>query len=285
MSYLSRESRGWERAWAVLGAAHGGDTEGLENGERWQYMGPAEGPAAEHCFRHRCHKGERVYFTVPVAVGDFEPATRTPLPIVGDDCAADKTIAAVRAELAAVGITYTNGARPHVTVGRFAFSRCWRYWSVEGVPLAVAKELYAHPHGCRDVRVNGDCGALDPADKTADYGDGPVVDSYDIDTVEGLRLFVATLRTHGLLPAPAPLAGPAGRLYTARPVALADIVLAEIRFRSTGSTLGEIGGAVRGMAQARGMPVPSDWDIAAAIGCLEARGDLTSALAPAAGGT
>ena len=97
MSYLSRESRGWERAWAVLGAAHGGDTEGLENGERWQYMGPAEGPAAEHCFRHRCHKGERVYFTVPVAVGDFEPATRTPLPIVGDDCAADKTIAAVRA--------------------------------------------------------------------------------------------------------------------------------------------------------------------------------------------
>lgn len=120
------------------------------------------------------------------------------LPIV-DGPGTEETRAAVRAELGRVGIDYNGATDPHASLGRFKFNRRWRYWRIEGaVPLAVAQELYAHPVGRAGVRVFGDAGAPPPETWARDHGAGLAVHRYDIDTREGLRLFVDTLRKHGL---------------------------------------------------------------------------------------
>lgn len=47
----------------------------------------------------------------------------------------------------------------------FTFYRAWDYWVVNGmVPLKVAKELYDHPTGAKNVRVMGHCGCPPPED-------------------------------------------------------------------------------------------------------------------------
>lgn len=122
------------------------------------------------------------------------------------------------------------------TLGKYQFRRAWYYWIVKGpVPLEVAKEMYAAPEGRHDVRAGGHCGAPPPEtqvhhiapdgkpailksemdeyrgtsveerlkDKVTEMesfdGCEVYVETYHIDTPEGLRLYVDTLRKHGLV--------------------------------------------------------------------------------------
>jgi len=82
-------------------------------------------------------------------------------------------------------------------LGDFEFRRLWYYWSVKGpVTLAAAQEMYANPNGVRDVRVAGHCGCPAPEE----WACNGIVNSYHIDTQEGLNMFVQVLRKHGLVP-------------------------------------------------------------------------------------
>jgi len=85
-------------------------------------------------------------------------------------------------------------------LGIFEFERAWYYWMVSGnVPLAVAQEMYENPVGKQDVRVIGHCGCPPPHEWTTLVKDRPVITHYHIDSQEGLNLFVATLKKHGLV--------------------------------------------------------------------------------------
>jgi hypothetical protein len=116
-------------------------------------------------------------------------------------------------------------------LGELIFRRAWYYWVVTGpVPLAIAKKLYEHPIGERNVRVDGHCGCPPPEDPWLSYfdaegnellhsrdrdqfdrlqwelppgqrwsddpeGEGEAfVMSYHIDSQEGLNLFAETMR-------------------------------------------------------------------------------------------
>jgi hypothetical protein len=91
-------------------------------------------------------------------------------------------------------------------LGDFTFKRLWYYWVVKGkVPMAAAKEMYANPNGVKDVRVAGHCGCPPPEEwaRNDKYEKDPVngfVDSYHIDTQEGLNMFVQVLRKYKLVP-------------------------------------------------------------------------------------
>lgn len=65
--------------------------------------------------------------------------------------------------------------------------RAWYYWVTTGgrLPLATAEEMYASEGG-KEVRVDGHCASPPPSD--------PFITSYHIDTVRGLRLFLATIK-------------------------------------------------------------------------------------------
>lgn len=118
----------------------------------------------------------------------------------------------------------------------FTFRRAWYYWMVEGdVPLEIAKEMYATEVGKKDVRVTGHCGCPPPEEwafpknevlfelgvykkpsKKHPYGSGPTygelaemcnsgkinaprfIQSYHIDSHEGLKLFADTIKKHKL---------------------------------------------------------------------------------------
>ncbi len=117
----------------------------------------------------------------------------------------------------------------------FVFNRVWHYWIVKGlVPLSVAEELY-NDHGDvgrEEVRVGGDPSCRPPKTWVRYYGptgkrlvlrsgdeiiDGLVqanpkailvkdptegiamVDTYHIDSPEGLKLFVQIMRRHILM--------------------------------------------------------------------------------------
>lgn len=46
---------------------------------------------------------------------------------------------------------------------KYKFSRAWYYWIVSGlVPIDIAKKLYDHPEGRKNIRVNGCAGNQDP---------------------------------------------------------------------------------------------------------------------------
>jgi hypothetical protein len=118
----------------------------------------------------------------------------------------------IRAELSAAGITVndTGSLIPGEVLttilgalGPFKFRRLWYYWSVTGdVPLSVAEAMYETPIGRRDVRVAGHCGCPPPSEwAERRRGVGLVVKSYHIDTAEGLKLFVDTVRAAGLVEA------------------------------------------------------------------------------------
>jgi hypothetical protein len=48
-------------------------------------------------------------------------------------------------------------------LGTFTFCRAWYYWVVGGrVPLDAVVEMYQHPAGRHDVRINGHCGCPAP---------------------------------------------------------------------------------------------------------------------------
>lgn len=81
-------------------------------------------------------------------------------------------------------------------LGEFTFTRAWYYWVVKGrVPLAVAQEMYSHPVGRKDIRVDGFSGGIEPR-KRAVRG---YIHGYHIDSQEGLNIFVETMKKHGLV--------------------------------------------------------------------------------------
>ena len=84
----------------------------------------------------------------------------------------------------------------------FIFTRAWYYWCVSGyVPLHVAEEMYEYPIGKKDIRANGHCGCPPPSEQVVQHKvcGMKVVDSYHIDSQEGLNLFVQTMKKHGLV--------------------------------------------------------------------------------------
>lgn len=84
----------------------------------------------------------------------------------------------------------------------FTFTRAWYYWRVNGyVPLDIAVEMYENPNGRKDIRANGHCGCPPPSEQLVQHKvcGMDVVDSYHIDTQEGLNYFVATLKKHKLI--------------------------------------------------------------------------------------
>ena len=125
-------------------------------------------------------------------------------------------------------------------LGEFIFSRAWYYWVVSGlIPLSVAQEMYAHPRGVKDIRVNGHCGCPPPekwvvfcddegvllapkaqlnehqpgsklhklltADESTRWVEDPTkgiafINLYHIDSQSGFNFFVDTLKKHGLVP-------------------------------------------------------------------------------------
>lgn len=84
----------------------------------------------------------------------------------------------------------------------FTFNRAWYYWVIKGpVPIEVARELYEDPVGATDVRSGGYAGGSPPEEQSQRrWGEDlpDVVELYHIDSEIGLRLFVDTIRKHGL---------------------------------------------------------------------------------------
>jgi len=122
-------------------------------------------------------------------------------------------------------------------LGNFTFRRAWYYWMVDGdVPLEIAKEIYVSSVGKKDIRVAGNCGCPPPEEwafpkpevliklgickppsNEHPFGDGPTceelakmcnngiitaprfVDTYHIDSQNGLNLFVNTIKKYDLI--------------------------------------------------------------------------------------
>ena len=110
----------------------------------------------------------------------------------------------IRSELSIAGIPaesveYRNTEVPYTVIGKlgaFTFRRAWYYWTVSGpMPLAEAEKMYADPAGVNDVRVVGHCGC-----PPAEWQRNGFVESYHIDTQEGLNLFAATVRSLSEVP-------------------------------------------------------------------------------------
>jgi len=72
----------------------------------------------------------------------------------------------------------------------WTFKRAWTYWSCEGpgIPVEAAEKL--HKVYGKVVRVDGDCGCPSPRERFHGLGCG----SYHVDTKEGLKALVETLR-------------------------------------------------------------------------------------------
>jgi hypothetical protein len=140
----------------------------------------------------------------------------------------------IAGELALAGIKVVKGEKSTGEVpssmtgklGRFEFVRAWYYYRVAGeVPLEVAEELYNCVLGKRDIRVVGHCGCPPPrgwacprSEDIFEFGlenksfgeirdlcecgglNVPLfINSYHIDSQEGLNLFVEVIKRHGLV--------------------------------------------------------------------------------------
>ena len=144
----------------------------------------------------------------------------------------------IEKELNDAGIEIVKGDRTQSEVpstltgkmGTFNFRRAWSYWTVScKIPLEVAKEMYKDEVGAKFVRVDGHCGCIPPEEmalpndedlrkgldelglESVTYGElaeilnsGKIsaprfVRRYHIDTMPGLKLFVRTVKEHGLV--------------------------------------------------------------------------------------
>lgn len=83
-----------------------------------------------------------------------------------------------RCGIPAVGTKHIVGV-----LGPFTFERGHSYyWIVNGpMPIAIARELYAHPVGATDIRADGDCGCRPPDTWAEHYADDGVLLSSDPD--------------------------------------------------------------------------------------------------------
>lgn len=110
--------------------------------------------------------------------------------------------AQVRAELEQAGIKCTemdflletSGEVPTSIIGtayRWTFRRAWRYWVATGpgIPQEIAEPF--HNKWGKVVRTGGFAGGRSPLE----HAEGFAIDSYHIDTMEGLEEFVHLLFT------------------------------------------------------------------------------------------
>jgi len=110
--------------------------------------------------------------------------------------------AAVRAELEAAGCAYEDhdfllrqcGEVPTSIIGvqsRWSFRRAWYYWVAEGpgIPPDIAEKFHQTWGG--EVRTAGFAGGISPLK----WCEGFAVDSYHIDSQDGLNAFVALLKS------------------------------------------------------------------------------------------
>jgi hypothetical protein len=76
-------------------------------------------------------------------------------------------------------------------IDQIKFTRHWYYWGVSNLklPLNLAWKIYNDPIGKKDVRAFGHCGCVEPTWCNHEY-----VDSYHVDSLEGLQLLVKTIR-------------------------------------------------------------------------------------------
>jgi len=91
-------------------------------------------------------------------------------------------------------------------LGKFSFSRAWYYWVVNGpVPLSLANKMYEDEEGKKTIRVQGDCGCPPPEEwarpeskdrkiNWKENGIEPVINTYHIDSWQGLKFFADTVR-------------------------------------------------------------------------------------------
>lgn len=80
----------------------------------------------------------------------------------------------------------------------FIFIRGWRYWQCNGnMPLEIAEKLYT---ACHDMKIRA-CGhAGNPSPKTmhVQIDGNKFVDSYHIDTPDGLSALVSCIRSNNI---------------------------------------------------------------------------------------
>lgn len=145
----------------------------------------------------------------------------------------DAGVALVQGDRTRSEVPYTLTGK----LGNSTFTRAWTYWMVACmVPLKVAQEMYEDEVGAKFVRVAGHCGCPAPDEWVTYYApdgkklaplsekpeEGKILDwctgeggyrfvddpaleaeafvtSYHIDTMQGLKLFVDTLRKHNLV--------------------------------------------------------------------------------------
>ncbi len=122
---------------------------------------------------------------------------------------------AIELELRAAGITVAPGdptqgevkTRVAGRLGAISFTRFWYYWVAKGlVPIEMANEMYVDEIGKRAVRAAGDCACRSPETWAQTYatadGFAVCVDTYHIDSQEGLDLFVRMAHKHGIAERP-----------------------------------------------------------------------------------
>ncbi len=105
----------------------------------------------------------------------------------------------VAARLKAEGYftTYVTGQLHRQGKPVMEFKRCWYYWEVNGrIPYRAAMALWRNPVGRQYVRAAGVSGGDDPRNWMDHDSRGAYIETYHIDTQEGLSLFVATLRKY-----------------------------------------------------------------------------------------
>jgi hypothetical protein len=109
------------------------------------------------------------------------------------ECEAELTAAGIKVEKMPECVRDRwNGEVKTIVLGTlygWSFTRAWYYWITKGpgLPLEYAVPLY-RTYG-QEVRVNGHCGCPNPF-----YQGGTAVDSYHIDTPEGLWALAWTIK-------------------------------------------------------------------------------------------
>jgi hypothetical protein len=91
-------------------------------------------------------------------------------------------------------VPYTKHGELKIGEHVFIFHRAWYYWIVVGrIHLDIAKKLYATELGQKSVRVAGHCGCPPPEQWVDEEG---YINTYHIDSWQGLKFFVDTLKEY-----------------------------------------------------------------------------------------